>query len=197
MEIVGVMHSGKLVDAVDNYIMRQNPEGVSSIMLELPPNDDFFKKSQNTGDGFFEELAWRYHRRGTRVIFSDVARRNYWSLSPHAWFQFVEQRVPNRIAKIARFIDELVSVPEILINLLGPERDKGIVGEIMSTDPEVVVVGAVHAAYLKKVFEGAHYTYLKPPLYWPENWLGNYLLDTVAARLQILYVNNADQVVSL
>ncbi|MEK6827897.1 MAG: hypothetical protein AABX78_00960 [Nanoarchaeota archaeon] len=67
MEIIGVPHVMRFLDAIDRHITERYPQGLESLMVELPPNWPELSKQGFTG-GLFDELAKRYEQKGTRMV---------------------------------------------------------------------------------------------------------------------------------
>ena len=74
MELIGVTHVGQNLEEIDRYISNKYPEGLESLMVELPQNWPELQ-GQGFSGGFFGELARRYEGRGARIIYGDRGRK--------------------------------------------------------------------------------------------------------------------------
>lgn len=140
MKLIGVPHLNNVVEEVDRYIDETHPEGIESLMVELPPNWHALSRL-GFFDGFFDELAKRHEKRGTRIIYGD--RRRKISETSHL-FRYAILRY---LEVFKRAIEELTT----------HKPSKGMVEAIKDEEPQVVVVGAFHSNYIKKIFPDAYY----------------------------------------
>lgn len=145
MELIGVVHDPKFVDNVDRYIAERHPEGIESLMLELPSNWLKIPLTYKNLNSFFDELRRRYEQKGVRIIYGDVS----------VYCPPIEMRsVFNDISATCRmFLDDLRTD----LYTLARKRDKIMVQAILNEKPQVVVVGRDHADYIKDVFPDAYY----------------------------------------
>ena len=79
MDLIGVVHNYRYLDDVDNYILSTHPKGIQSLMVELPPNWPEFKARNARYTNFFDILAHRYEKRGTRIVYGDRGRESHLS----------------------------------------------------------------------------------------------------------------------
>lgn len=138
-EIIGVYHESESLGEVEKYLQKNYPEGIKSLLLEIAPIPEKLInsfKSQYPGasleltDSFFSPLARKYEKKGTKIIEGDINR------------------------------DPLRSgIFNMLKDLFGNSRDKGIEKVFRGELPEVTVLGASHSRKLKKSFPDIPYTF--------------------------------------
>ncbi len=150
--LVGVLHEERNVDMTDKLILERYPEGIESLMVQIPPNQGEWK------DGFFNDLAERYKKRSTRIINGDLNRkpapeyiRRLYEKTDHDYtFKDLTLIVVYQLFEAYRtlFFDGFLHAHEL---------DKGVLKAVEIEQPQVIVVGRVHADYIKRVHPGIYY----------------------------------------
>ena len=82
--LVGVIHWEEFVDNVDRLLIQRFPNGIETLMLEIPTN--WHQVGYYRVPNFFLELAGRYSKRGTKIIYGDAdlpKRLTRWTLLKH------------------------------------------------------------------------------------------------------------------
>ncbi len=138
-----VPHVNGFLDVIDRYISEKYPKGLESLMVELPTNwPEFSKRGFTTG--LFDELAKRYEQKGTRIIYGDRARKT-------------------KPSSLGILLDMLGLGYAIVDAFIMHKRDKGMIQAIKEENPEIVVVGIVHANYIKQQFPDEKYVAFEIP----------------------------------
>ena len=147
-EIIGVIHKPSLRDKVIGYI-DDTHQNFDSIMIELPPD------WHGSDGGFFEPIARHYQERGKRVIPGDA---KYWTA--------VEAPERYTASKIGGYIDdkEIRVRFNILMGFFDGRliRDRNVAmnAVFQKEKPDIVLVGARHAKYLKRGNKEIPFTYI-------------------------------------
>ena len=160
-EIIGVAHSGKLVqDAIINYLASQHPN-LESLMLEVPENweDDVAGCLMNP---FFIDIGDELANYDIDVIAGD---RKYWDIYG-GYNKVLKKGQPLLDAPMPKSFQDSLRLESKLVAFklwgntkrnLGyftgktvTQRNQDMAEVAMQYDPDVVVVGMEHASYLKK-----------------------------------------------
>ncbi len=149
MNLIGVVHKNEYLEALISIIKDRYPNGPLSLMLEIPTDlpevvynaygKNFSIKDKDRYScvpNFFGPLALYYDSGGTRIIFGDIGR---------------QIRIKDKKPKSTGYTRALVD------HLFFHKRDRAMTDIIMKERPEVVVVGRLHADYIKKQIPDAHY----------------------------------------
>ena len=140
MIIIGLKHKAKYLDYVDRYISQAHPNGLESLMVELPQNWPELSRLGIKED-FFSELANRYEQKGTRIVYG---RADKISPPTKSFFGGLWFNVWNYVC----------ALPTVYFP---GKMDKGLEQAVKDEEPEVVVVGTHHGNHLKRRFPDAHY----------------------------------------
>lgn len=160
MYVLGVkVHNSSRIEAVDNRLQEIVPSGIESMVIELPEN--WNEVSEYANSSLFEEIAKRYSERGTQVFYGDSAlivpvyiRRDIDSLRREGLSK--SEILLKQLSLLAySFID--FTSQGVIDGFFKHNRDKHFEKIVKSAQPEVVVVGDLHARYLAKVFPEANY----------------------------------------
>lgn len=139
MQIIGVSgHINAAVDAVYEYLRKQYPGGIASVVVELPPDVERRIAEHNPQDYFFHHIAKRWEQRGTKIIPGDTALRY---LPP-------EDGLGRTWYMTGLLIDQITR----------HTRDFAALKAIKKYDPQVALFGSGHADWLSLTFPNAHYT---------------------------------------
>lgn len=164
MEIIGLSHNEKYRAQVEAYLDENYPNGIRSLLVELPPTPQDFidtTKSEFSGDeidfyqSFFSPITRKYRNKGTRIIHGDVNR------------------------KIFSKRDMILHPLETLDELFG-KRDDGIRQIFEQELPEVTLLGSIHAGRLKKAFPEIPFTYFYNRGNSLGEKIGKYIADNLA-----------------
>ncbi len=171
-EIIGVYHSGKKVkDAVITYITKNHPN-LESLMLELPENwkDVFFRYKLD--DDFFLPLALNYSEQSNvKVIAGDCLHYEidggFENFISELYFiknlPYKKQNLRKHYETIKlAMLYEIRDMKSMLNGKFIHDRNIDMARIAMEQDPEVVVLGNVHASFLKQFFPEAKYTFIAP-----------------------------------
>lgn len=157
--LIGVMHRNESLSLVEREIEKRFPQGIESIMLELPDRDHF--------DNFFSVLREKYESKA-RIIFGDPKH-------PHPkWAQKLAKNLVNNLVNksgkdfysiinyasnkelLGLFLLGIVDAYIFLSGIINREkrfqRNKAIVDKIREEKPQVVVVGQAHANHIRRFF---------------------------------------------
>lgn len=144
MEIIGVPHVEKYIGQVERYLKESYPEGIRSLLVELPPiSQDVIDAIKSLSpeadvgysgysDGFFSIIANKYRAEGTKIIYGDINRQTL-GMNP-------------------------LNFSRALEDMFGTHRDEGIRRVFEQEQPEVTLLGTAHAGKLKKVFPEIPFT---------------------------------------
>ena len=155
MEIIGVTHCGNnLRNEVIKHIEKNHPN-LESLMLELTPGMEVMPS------GWFEDMAEHFDKKGTRIIKGDIGRlKLYGCNTAEELTDLMENHTLKFIGK------ELHLISKIGAHLMLPWKTRfleirdGEMNKVYEEEkPEVVVVGGMHANYLKQKNPEVHYTF--------------------------------------
>ena len=128
--LIGAVHCEEFADDVEAVISERYPNGIESLLLEIPSNWSEIKDRYELFEKIFLELGRRYEEKGTKVIYGDIP------LDP----------------------SNLPTWQQHLIDWLWKhKRDKLIIQNIKDQHPQVVVLGKTHANYAKRKFPDVYY----------------------------------------
>src|SRR3989338_5907903 len=128
--LLGVVHCEEFVDDVVRVISKRYPQGIESLLLEIPSNWEEINANYEPFEYFFLELERYYREKGTRIIYGDLPLD---SSNPRVWWQ------------------------DMFDWILAHKRDKSIIKNIKEHNPQVVVLGKTHANYVKRRFPDVPY----------------------------------------
>jgi len=162
MELLGVLHSTEYLDDVLKYLEQAHPEGIESLMVELPPEWPQLKKEELVTDGtsFFERIVRKYEAMGVKIIYGDKGRLSTPCLreSPKTFKdRLVEFLLTGLLSPSPHYTDA-----SYLRDRFGNERNEAMAQVVREEKPQVIVVGRAHADYLKSEFPEAHYVAFQP-----------------------------------
>ena len=127
--LIGAVHQEEFLEDVNKVIKQKSPQGLESLMLEIPSNWHEIEKRYVSREDFFLKLAEQYEKEGTRIIFGGKPLGISYNPS---WLK-------------------------ILFDALIHSEDRHMVRVIKSQNPQVVVAGLTHANYIKRKFPNVHY----------------------------------------
>ncbi|MFH1064398.1 MAG: hypothetical protein V1729_04925 [Candidatus Woesearchaeota archaeon] len=151
MEIIGVTHSRNEISQVVAMYIDQNHPNLESIMLELPPE---YKRLDGNEYPFFRPMADYYESKGVRVIPGD---RKRWAVMGLSYDEAVDMYHNNFLKFIT--LDYISTYVGFLNGRLFRDRNQDMDALCKQEKPEVVVVGAIHAKYLKAQNPGSQFHY--------------------------------------
>ncbi|MBI2138051.1 hypothetical protein HYU13_00545 [Candidatus Woesearchaeota archaeon] len=168
--IIGVLHFEKNLERLIEHIDAEygTPR---SLMLELPVD---WREFRMLSRGYFEKLAEEYERRGTRIIAGDknhyrVEHPKLMRLFKKDEEEFRErQSDPGRAGepqkdKWAAIAKMVLYMSSTFLNTVRPsnirEINLGILEAYNESNPDLAIVGCMHAKYLKKMRPDSHYTF--------------------------------------
>lgn len=180
MRLIGVPVRLRYLDDIDDYITKTCPEGIESLMVELPGNwPEYYKLSSQlygsflflTNPPLFEALAFRYENKGTRIIYGDTAIRE--EASP-------DKKRHESLKSLQSF---LAAYYFSIWNFTNTNKRTTAMSETIRVEkPDVVVVSRLQADRLKEIFPDSHYVAFvesRPKDFWdlPYHILWNLLLQ--------------------
>ncbi len=186
MEIIGVPHLNEFLGCVEDHIDRRYDGSPRSMLLEIPPK---YKDPHDIAlEGFFGGLVAKYSERGTRIIRGDLAIDRVPKYIELIYRKNKKEERDPTLGESAYFLAYVLhgAIKYCLLDGFLNVRNKGLARAIEIAEPEVVVVGRVHADFLKKRFPEAHYTAFRCPEI-EDRWL----------RGLFFKAPNADEVVDL
>ncbi|HLC85645.1 MAG TPA: hypothetical protein VJH22_07700 [Candidatus Nanoarchaeia archaeon] len=143
--IVGVAHQDHLYPRIVEFLAQRYPSA-SSAMLEILPDWREYK-------GFFPDLARCLEARGARIIAGDL---KYWDVFEPAQSSKLERLVDDdkELKTMARIAGAAVD------GRLLKDRNESMNSVYQQEHPDLTVVGARHAKYLKQKNPGARFIYI-------------------------------------
>lgn len=161
MEIIGVPHAEEYIGQVEQYLDENYPDGIKSLLVELPLNPpnivDAIKLKFPAGtelyDPFFSTIANKYRNKGTRIIHGDISR------------------------EIIGTRDMILHPLKGLNELFSDKRDNGIRQIFEQELPEVTLLGTSHAERLKKTFPEIPFTHFYTRGNSLGEMVGNYIVN--------------------
>lgn len=177
--ILGVSHIGEFKDDVIRYIDANHPE-FESIMLELPPGwegmqeYDFITKKK---DPFFKPIAEYYQDKGRKIVVGDTAYRDILKpLEAHIDGNQNTKELLRYFYTFTGFLDGRVI----------KNRNEAMQKVFQEEQPDITLVGGMHAKYLKKQNQEIHFVSLKPAH------------QSLGEKIASLYIDmNADEIIPL
>lgn len=153
MDIYGVMHSSENIrNAVINHIEKNHPN-LESIMLESHPDAKKFQ----SGNEFM--MAIENHFSDARIIHGDLLvhlveqpNMSYEELINYQKAHPIRSRITGSINSLTSIFD----------GRMGRIRNKSIHEIFLKEKPDVTVLGAAHASYLRKRVPEANYYHFGP-----------------------------------
>lgn len=146
--LVGVYHDPKYLNDVESLLLQRFPNGLESLMLEIPSDFDILNSIYTTvygreyrlgGNAFFVDMAKRFRQTGTRIVYGDVP-------AGIERKEFLEGKNYERRLYL-----------KALRRYLTASDDKYMIKKIGETDPVAVVVGRKHADRIKRKFPNVPY----------------------------------------
>ena len=181
MEIIGVIHEEgnvNLIDAVLTYIDARYPN-LHSIMLETPPDYEYFQKHGWNVPMWFSDVAEYYKLKRVRIIHGDIKRGELMGKSSEEVLEILQRD----LAEYNRLFSFGMCKGFFNGNLLR-NRNKGLDSMFQQEKPEVSVVGAVHGKYLKKRHPETYFSYFKVPSLIDRLW--DWTISGVADKTYII-----------
>lgn len=138
MDLIGVVHCPEYLRDILKYLDKKYSQGIKSLMIELPENWPVISRNYGFSDGFFSEIAKKYEIADTKIIYGD-----------------------RPVKKIEELFSEWEVIKGIFDKFMFNKRDRRMVEKILDYSPEVVIVGRLHADFMKKAFPEANYAALE------------------------------------
>lgn len=158
MELIGVTHDDEYLNDIYAYVYTKYPNHPKSMLLELSENTDEIVKNGFV-DSFFYSLAESFRIAGAEIIYGDL-KASYYS------------------SKLDNLLDYcLMSFDAFSFH----KRDKNFTEKTKKKNPEVVILGGMHAAYIRPAFPEAEYTV------WYANRFDYFRLGTLVRPISMKY----------
>jgi hypothetical protein len=148
--ILGVFPEEKYVEIAERIILGRYPEGPKSLLLDLPPWEDF----NSDYVPFYGKIAKLFQLKGTRIVNGDL----YSKPTPQEIID-IEDKKNLTLLDCVNSLNHYI--PLAIGNLIDfnfrHKKSKGIIEVIKKEDPRVVVVHRVQADFIKKQFPNVPY----------------------------------------
>ena len=157
MEIIGVEHEGEEIqNAVIAHIDNSYPN-LKKIMLELPPDYEMCKCKTYSRlyTGWFYDIAHHYERKSVKVITGDKNEGGIYNLTLEQVLDLSKNNPEKLLSMREKAGGDIKSSLKMCLSKkfnrkFIQDRNEGMDEVFKQEKPEVVVVGAEHAKYLKQ-----------------------------------------------
>lgn len=184
MELIGLMHDEKYLEYLKKYLDDKYND-ISSVMLEIPPNLNPYDKPK-----FFLELEDYYLSKNVKVIRGDV---NLHYPSPKFYNNLLEigRNIEDRqLKKMVKPLYENITeyVTFLYKNIISKKRDRSMIEIVKKENPDLIIVGDIHAIYMTNKLPNVNYTRLTDTDK-RKSFMHNSLVNIISRNYQLIKAN--------